>query len=127
MTRNRSLPILSSVGESKPPPNPLLTTKKSHRVVALMEALHQDSPSLSAASGVNDFPTPAPPDLARSLSENDSAHHLALVSSPVQQNILQWSQDENYDLSKDTLLEFLEEVVALLFRLSFHPPLHSCL
>lgn len=73
-------------------PNPLVFPKKSHRVAALLETLQSreiDSP-------------PELPTFSRSFSENDARLVVSTDSSS-------WGHF-NYDLKKDTIREFLDEV-----------------
>lgn len=89
MLKKRSAPIFSS--ETKA--NPLTTQKKSHRVAALLETLHSRE--------IEDLPLD-PPSFSRSFSENDAKQVINAEPSS-------WSHLD-YDLLKDTIREFLDEV-----------------
>jgi hypothetical protein len=81
----------------------MVLPKKPNRVAALLETLqNDDSPSLAQLPPRVSLT----PGLARSLSENDAIRSPNEISLP-------WPHTD-YDLSKDTLREFLEEVSASL-------------
>lgn len=131
--KKRSAPLLGT-SDNKSPLSPIPIQKKSHRVTALIETLHNDNSkdNISDTNLIESKNTPeeeiystfpeSSPQFLRGISVDTGKTLLAKNLTSSQDLVLQsdnlniW-KDGSIDLNKDTFREFIEEVINLLLFL----------